>query len=75
MQWRETGGPPVGAPERRGFGTVVVGDMVRLGLGGTVTKDFRPEGFVWTVKAPLTNVSYEGETSGGIAGGSTSLPS
>lgn len=58
MIWHETGGPPAAAPERRGFGTVVIGDMVRLGLGGTVVKDFRTEGFVWTVEAPQENVLH-----------------
>lgn len=56
MVWRETGGPEVSKPERRGFGTIVIGDMVRLGLGGTVVEDFRPEGLVWTVEAPAQNV-------------------
>lgn len=56
MDWIERGGPAVVEPERRGFGTVVIGDMVRLGLGGTVVKDFRPEGLHWSVEAPHQNV-------------------
>ncbi len=56
MNWRETGGPAASTPQKRGFGTVVIGDMVCLGLGGTVVKDFHAEGFVWTVEAPQENV-------------------
>lgn len=56
MAWREHGGPASTPPERRGFGTVVIGDMVRLGLGGIVTKEFRAEGLVWTVEAPQETV-------------------
>jgi len=45
--WRETGGPPVSEPERRGFGRFVLERVTvnALGSGGT---EFKPTGLVWT---------------------------
>ena len=47
LMWRETGGPPVTEPERRGFGRFVLERVTvnALGSGGT---EFRPTGLVWT---------------------------
>ena len=47
LTWRETGGPPVTEPERRGFGRFVLERVTvnALGSGGT---EFRPAGLVWT---------------------------
>lgn len=51
--WKESGGPPVEVPSRRGFGTRMIERGLAAELGGTVTIDFRPEGLVCTVDAPL----------------------
>lgn len=53
MRWEESGGPPVTPPSRRGFGTRMIERGLAAELGGTVTIDFRPEGLVCTVDAPL----------------------
>lgn len=47
LVWRETGGPPVHEPERKGFGRFVLERVTvnALGSGGT---EFRPSGLVWT---------------------------
>jgi PAS domain S-box-containing protein len=42
--WRETGGPPVKAPERPGFGTRLLQQVLRP-QGGEVTFQFEPQGF------------------------------
>ena len=47
--WREQGGPPVRAPERRGFGSRLLERGVAAELGGTVTLDYRPEGLICTL--------------------------
>ncbi|UZK66224.1 PAS domain-containing sensor histidine kinase [Sphingomonas sp. M1-B02] len=53
MVWEEHGGPPVAPPTRRGFGTRMIERGLAAELGGTVTIEFRPEGLVCTVDAPL----------------------
>ncbi|MCC7266113.1 MAG: PAS domain-containing protein [Caulobacteraceae bacterium] len=42
--WTETGGPPVTAPGRDGFGLTMLGQVTGRQLNGEVTLDWRPEG-------------------------------
>jgi two-component sensor histidine kinase len=51
--WEESGGPPVQAPLRRGFGTRLLEGGLGRELGGTVRLGFRPEGVVCDITAPL----------------------
>ena len=53
LVWQERGGPEVITPKRRGFGTRMIERGLAAELGGTVKIDFRPEGLVCTVDAPL----------------------
>jgi PAS domain S-box-containing protein len=53
LVWKERGGPEVQAPTRRGFGTRMIERGLASELGGTVKIDFRREGLVCTVDAPL----------------------
>ncbi|MDT8759686.1 PAS domain S-box protein [Sphingomonas psychrotolerans] len=53
LVWAEHGGPDVIAPTRRGFGTRMIERGLAAELGGTAKIDFRPEGLVCTVDAPL----------------------
>ncbi|MCX8474727.1 MAG: PAS domain S-box protein [Sphingomonas sp.] len=53
LVWQEQGGPRVEAPARRGFGTRMIERGLAAEFGGTVEIDFRPEGLVCTVDAPL----------------------
>ncbi|MGJ4927390.1 sensor histidine kinase [Bradyrhizobium sp. HKCCYLS2038] len=57
MDWRESGGPQVSAPEHGGFGSRVISDMVRAGLDGTVEVDFAPSGLRWHLRCPLQRLS------------------
>jgi PAS domain S-box-containing protein len=59
--WRESGGPPVVEPTRRGFGTTVISRLVSANLAGTVDIDYAPKGFSWRLRCPLTNVLDEAE--------------
>ena len=43
MSWTERGGPPVSAPNRRGFGTIVMKAMTERSVNGTVELDYRPQ--------------------------------
>jgi PAS domain S-box-containing protein len=53
LDWREESGPPVTAPERRGFGTRMIERTLSAEFGGKVELEFRPEGVSCTVEAPL----------------------
>jgi two-component sensor histidine kinase len=53
MIWTETGGPPVVAPVRRGFGSRLIERSARDQLGGEATVDFLPRGVVYTVICAL----------------------
>jgi two-component sensor histidine kinase len=53
MVWEESGGPIVEMPKRRGFGTRMIERGLAAELAGTVTIDFRPQGVICTVDAPL----------------------
>lgn len=44
LDWRETGGPTVQAPERRGFGTTIIEKSIPFELKGTATLDFAESG-------------------------------
>jgi len=51
MWWRESGGPPVTPPTRKGFGTTLIRDAPRHNLCASVTLDYRPEGLWWSLRA------------------------
>jgi PAS domain S-box-containing protein len=53
LVWTEAGGPPVTAPERRGFGTRMIERGLASDLGGTARIAFEPAGVVCTIDAPL----------------------
>lgn len=53
FSWREEGGPPVAAPQSRGFGTRMIERAVAAELGGSAGIDFLPEGICCTIDAPL----------------------
>lgn len=53
LRWTETGGPPVKAPTRQGFGTGVIERVVRNQLKGDIAHHWRPEGLVCEVSLPL----------------------
>ncbi|PSK86853.1 PAS domain S-box-containing protein [Limimaricola soesokkakensis] len=49
LLWREHGGPPVVPPTRRGFGTKMIGLVLKAELGAEVSFDFDPSGFCFQV--------------------------
>jgi len=52
MSWTERDGPPVSAPKRRGFGTIVMETMAERSVGGTVDLDYAPSGVTWRLTCP-----------------------
>lgn len=58
IEWRETGGPPVNAPDKRGFGSRLVERGLAGEMGGTAQIVFEPAGVVCLIEAPID--LYEG---------------
>ena len=50
--WRETGGPPVTTPSRRGFGSVILLDSAKH-FGQSVALDYSPLGVCYELQAKL----------------------
>jgi PAS domain S-box-containing protein len=57
--WRETGGPPVTQPLRKGFGAMVIERFIAVTFGGHVESLFLPEGFCWTLEIPAEHLLSE----------------
>lgn len=54
IDWREAGGPPLaGPPTREGFGTQLAALSVSQQLGGTMEREWRPEGLFVRIDVPL----------------------
>ena len=60
MSWRESDGPTVTPPVRKGFGHVVISEMVGSSLHGHVTLSYAPEGLLWTIDTPRSSVLVDG---------------
>jgi two-component sensor histidine kinase len=52
-RWRERGGPAVAPPARTGFGSRMIERALATQLSGTAAIDYRPDGIVCTIDAPL----------------------
>lgn len=57
MRWRESGGPPVRAPQRGGFGRLLLERAVAADLRGDVRLDFAEEGLRCDVAVPLDDLT------------------
>ncbi len=53
--WRETGGPPVTAPTRKGFGSVILLDSAKH-FGQSVTLDYAPQGLSYDLQFQLSAI-------------------
>jgi PAS domain S-box-containing protein len=51
--WLEGGGPPVKPPRRRGFGSIVLEEMICESFGTSPVLDFAPSGLTWSMIIPL----------------------
>lgn len=56
LEWRETGGPSVGRPQRRGFGARLVQQSIAHELGGRVRTAFPPEGLIASFELPIAEI-------------------
>ena len=53
LRWEEKGGPTVSPPAHRGFGSRMIERGLAAELRGEARIDWRPEGVVCTIDAPL----------------------
>lgn len=53
MEWIESGGPPVAAPTRRGFGSDLIERMVSRDLKTQVTLEYLPDGVRCRIAIPI----------------------
>jgi two-component sensor histidine kinase len=53
VMWEETGGPPVGKPERTGFGTAMITRAIAYQHTGTVELEWREGGLRCCLSLPL----------------------
>ena len=60
LSWRESGGPTVVPPSRRGFGTRLIERQFAMEFDAQVKLDFARSGLMFTVDVLLTSFSLEG---------------
>jgi len=53
LMWKETGGPPVQQPTRRGFGTVATQRLVESYLKGNLRFDWQRDGLLCEISLPI----------------------
>lgn len=59
LRWAESGGPPVRAPTRHGFGLSLIESSLAYELGGNVVFRFGNDGFTCDVTAPWDQVAAD----------------
>jgi two-component system, chemotaxis family, CheB/CheR fusion protein len=60
IDWRESGGPAVRRPRRKGFGTRLIEHAVKTQLGGTIVLDYAASGVRARISIPM-KVHADGE--------------
>jgi len=60
LEWRESGGPQIDPPARRGFGIRMIERVLATDLGGEVVTRFDSPGFVCSIDAPLPVIRETG---------------
>src|SRR5262245_16030080 len=53
LAWRESGGPSVATPERKGFGTTLIQRGLAGQVGGSANIEFAPDGLRCTLECPV----------------------
>jgi two-component sensor histidine kinase len=54
LHWRESGGSPVAAPARQGFGSKLIDVNIAHEFGGRIDRDYRPDGLAISIRLPWT---------------------
>jgi two-component sensor histidine kinase len=66
IEWVESGGPIVATPRRKGFGSVVMDKMARLGLSADIVLEFAPKGLIWRLACAREAALYVPPTAAGL---------
>jgi PAS domain S-box-containing protein len=61
MSWTERDGPPVSAPKRRGFGSIVMQAMAERSVDGKIDLDYASLGLTWRLSCPAANALEPGK--------------
>jgi PAS domain S-box-containing protein len=56
FRWRESGGPPVTEPTRKGFGSRLIERSLASELGAEVRIEYPPQGVICTIEAPTSEL-------------------
>lgn len=56
LLWKESGGPPVSKPKRKGFGSVILIDSAKQ-FGSRPTLKFETEGLRYSLTVPVTSIA------------------
>jgi two-component sensor histidine kinase len=59
LTWRESGGPAVAPPQRRGFGSRLIEQGLARELNGEVRLEYAPSGVICTIDVPIVEVEIE----------------
>jgi two-component sensor histidine kinase len=59
MTWRETGGPEVTRPIRKGFGSTVITSALAGAFNGQAKLEYNREGLFWELAAPIGRLFAE----------------
>jgi len=59
LRWREVGGPSVGPPQHKGFGSRLIERGLAQELNGSVQLTYDPSGFVCEIKMPAPQESVQ----------------
>jgi len=65
FEWRETGGPGVVAPQKSGYGTSTIRDVIPYEFAGAVDLKFAASGVVCRIELPADWLSNDGEPTWG----------
>ncbi|WP_206606486.1 sensor histidine kinase [Steroidobacter cummioxidans] len=60
LRWAESGGPPVSPPKRRGFGSLLIEQVLAQDFGGKVSLSYEPDGLRFELATKLSNLPDQG---------------
>lgn len=76
LQWRESGGPLVSKPRRRGFGSTLIERALSMETGGRSILSFEPGGVACAISLPASVVHHVGSAvTGTVTGHETNVVS
>ena len=64
ISWRESGGPPVRAPEKRGFGSTVTCPLAERSLDASIELQYKRAGLRWQLRCPADSMAERSKLAG-----------